>query len=36
MTSPMPTDVMMQMMGGFQVSQAVYVVAKLDVPTAIE
>lgn len=27
---------MMQMMGGFQVSQAVYVVAKLDVPTMLD
>ncbi|WP_432011250.1 methyltransferase [Streptomyces cucumeris] len=26
----------MQMMGGFQVSQAVYVVAKLDVPTMLD
>ncbi|MGI5195750.1 methyltransferase [Streptomyces sp. CA-288835] len=36
MPVPKPTDVMLQMAGGFQVSQAVYVVAKLDVPTMLD
>ncbi|MEU8825069.1 methyltransferase [Streptomyces sp. NPDC048636] len=36
MNPPKPTDVMMQLMGGFQVSQAVYVAAKLDVPTILD
>ncbi|MGW0755059.1 methyltransferase [Streptomyces sp. NPDC002814] len=33
---PKPVDVMLQMTGGFQVSQAVYVVAKLDLPTMLD
>ncbi|MGP4009565.1 methyltransferase [Streptomyces sp. 4N124] len=33
---PKPTDIMLQMTGGFQVSQAVYVVAKLDLPTMLD
>lgn len=36
MNAPKPTDVMVQLMGGFQVSQAVYVVAKLDLPTMLD
>lgn len=36
MNSPKPTDVMTQLMGGFQVSQAVYVAAKLDLPTMLD
>lgn len=33
---PKPVDVMLQMTGGFQVSQAVYVVAKLDLATMLD
>jgi DNA-binding Lrp family transcriptional regulator len=35
-TAPSPSAVMTQMMAGFQVSQALYVIAKLDIPTLLD
>jgi DNA-binding Lrp family transcriptional regulator len=34
--APSPSAVMTQMMAGFQVSQALYVIAKLDIPTLLD
>ena len=34
--APSPSAVMTQMMAGFQVSQAVYVIAKLDIATQLD